>query len=63
MTATTDYFEAFAEPSGVANLERSLTINFVTVAPLFWYNGKDADAVNWDPTDSFGEVLTAKVTV
>ena len=62
MTTNTDYFKAFDGQSGVDNLDMSLTINFVTVDPLFVYNGKDADAADWNET-TYGETLTAKVTV
>jgi len=55
-------FQAFAEPSGVDNLDPSLTINGVTVTPTFRYFGGDANATNWVAA-GYGETLTRVAVV
>lgn len=49
-TGETPTFSLLTDNSsnGVDQLDANLTINGITVAPLFRYKGGDADATNWD---------------
>jgi len=49
-------FRAFSAPSGVDNLDPSLTINSATATPTFRYKGGDANATNLVPW-TYGETL------
>lgn len=55
-TVVAPTFKAFSVPSGVDNLDPSLTINGTTVTPTLRYKGGDADATDWDHW-GYGEVL------
>jgi len=51
-------FRIFSELSGVDNLDPFLTINGITVEPMFRYKGGDADSTDWNYW-TYGEDLTA----